>query len=190
VHYPSPLEVEMSRLIIDSGFNLVLGHHPHIVQGTGYYKNGKIAFSLGNFYFHPIFHAGEYVYGRGKKYRKNRKSIILKGNISHEHGDISHDYSTIPTFQGIDDIVQGNNSMLYKLFLKYLNFIAFSPVGKYLFRISYFWDLNKNIFFNIPNKIKEEGISHYLRGDIFSRMYNKIKSLKSVNDDLQRMRDN
>ena len=36
---------------IDSGASLVLGAHPHVLQGGERYKNGFIAYSLGNFVF-------------------------------------------------------------------------------------------------------------------------------------------
>lgn len=36
---------------IDAGADLVIGHHPHVVQELERYKNGWIAYSLGNFVF-------------------------------------------------------------------------------------------------------------------------------------------
>lgn len=44
-----------SHLAIDSGADLVIGHHPHIVQPIEKYKNGWIAYSLGNFVFDQYF---------------------------------------------------------------------------------------------------------------------------------------
>ncbi|MFH0792232.1 MAG: CapA family protein [bacterium] len=43
------------RLFIDNGADLVIGHHPHVVQETERYKNGFIAYSLGNFVFDQDF---------------------------------------------------------------------------------------------------------------------------------------
>lgn len=40
---------------IDSGAKIVIGHHPHVVQDTEIYKNGFIAYSLGNFIFDQKF---------------------------------------------------------------------------------------------------------------------------------------
>lgn len=37
--------------MIDSGADIVLGHHPHVLQGIEFYKRGVIAYSLGNFVF-------------------------------------------------------------------------------------------------------------------------------------------
>lgn len=49
--YPTPDQIRLSRNLIDAGASLVLGHHPHIAQGYEYYRNGFIAYSLGNFIF-------------------------------------------------------------------------------------------------------------------------------------------
>jgi len=51
IHYPSPEQVKLGRQIIDSGAKVVLGHHPHIIQGIERYHGGVIAYSLGNFIF-------------------------------------------------------------------------------------------------------------------------------------------
>ena len=42
---------ENYRGFIDAGAHAVINHHPHIAQGYENYKNGFIAYSLGNFYF-------------------------------------------------------------------------------------------------------------------------------------------
>lgn len=49
--YPTPNQVSLSHNLIDAGALLVIGHHPHVAQGYEYYKNGFIAYSLGNFLF-------------------------------------------------------------------------------------------------------------------------------------------
>ena len=43
----------LAHAAIDAGADLVLGHHPHVVQGFEVYKNRLIAYSLGNFVFSP-----------------------------------------------------------------------------------------------------------------------------------------
>lgn len=40
---------------IDAGADLVIGHHPHVVQEVTQYKKGWIAYSLGNFVFDQYF---------------------------------------------------------------------------------------------------------------------------------------
>ncbi len=45
------LQEKMAREAIDLGADLVVGHHPHVVQGIEYYNGGVILYSLGNFVF-------------------------------------------------------------------------------------------------------------------------------------------
>ena len=44
-------QVKMGHYLIDNGVDLVIGHHPHIVQGIEKYHNKYIVYSLGNFSF-------------------------------------------------------------------------------------------------------------------------------------------
>lgn len=46
--YPQPADREWARRAIDAGVDLVIGHHPHLVQGFETYGRGAIAYSLGN----------------------------------------------------------------------------------------------------------------------------------------------
>lgn len=43
------------KAAIDAGADLVVGHHPHVVQEIEKYNNGWIAYSLGNFVFDQDF---------------------------------------------------------------------------------------------------------------------------------------
>lgn len=45
----------LAREAIDNGAKIVIGHHPHIVQEIENYKDGIIAYSLGNFIFDQNF---------------------------------------------------------------------------------------------------------------------------------------
>lgn len=49
--YPDDEQLVVSRAAIEAGASLVIGHHPHVVQGTASYGGGFIAYSLGNFVF-------------------------------------------------------------------------------------------------------------------------------------------
>jgi len=53
VFYPSPKQIELAHNLIDSGATIIVGHHPHVIQGIERYKHGLIAYSLGNFQFDP-----------------------------------------------------------------------------------------------------------------------------------------
>ena len=51
---PSIRQKEMAHAFVEAGAKLVIGHHPHVVQGVETYKGGLIAYSLGNFIFDSI----------------------------------------------------------------------------------------------------------------------------------------
>lgn len=51
-HYvPDSSQKSLARYTIDSGADLILGHHPHVVQGIEEYNGKFIVYSLGNFMF-------------------------------------------------------------------------------------------------------------------------------------------
>lgn len=47
--YPHPDDVSLARRLIDEGAALIIGHHPHTLQGVERHHHGLIAYSLGNF---------------------------------------------------------------------------------------------------------------------------------------------
>lgn len=47
----------LAHKAIDNGAKIVIGHHPHVIEDTEVYKNGFIAYSLGNFIFDQRFSA-------------------------------------------------------------------------------------------------------------------------------------
>jgi poly-gamma-glutamate synthesis protein (capsule biosynthesis protein) len=48
---PRSYQVATARRAIDAGADVVIGHHPHVLQGVERYKNGVIFYSIGNFAF-------------------------------------------------------------------------------------------------------------------------------------------
>ena len=42
---------ELAKAVIDAGADIIIGHHPHVVQSFDTYKDGLIFYSLGNFIF-------------------------------------------------------------------------------------------------------------------------------------------
>jgi poly-gamma-glutamate synthesis protein (capsule biosynthesis protein) len=45
----------LAHTAIDNGARIIIGHHPHVTQDFEVYKNGFIAYSLGNFIFDQYF---------------------------------------------------------------------------------------------------------------------------------------
>ncbi len=48
---PSEKQQNLAKSIIDSGADMIIGHHPHILQMIDYYKGKPIFYSIGNFIF-------------------------------------------------------------------------------------------------------------------------------------------
>ncbi|MBU1874461.1 CapA family protein [bacterium] len=49
--YPSEEDREKAHFAVDCGADIVIGHHPHVVQPFEMYKNRPIFYSIGNFAF-------------------------------------------------------------------------------------------------------------------------------------------
>ena len=50
-HYPDETQTALAHLAIDLGADLIVGHHPHVLQGVEEYNGKYIVYSLGNFCF-------------------------------------------------------------------------------------------------------------------------------------------
>jgi poly-gamma-glutamate capsule biosynthesis protein CapA/YwtB (metallophosphatase superfamily) len=77
-------QIRDARRSIDAGADMVLSHHPHVMQGIEFYKGGLIAYSLGDFVF-PY------------KTVEGRKSIILKASLG--PGGVT-DVTAVPVYMG------------------------------------------------------------------------------------------
>jgi len=51
INQPIDEQKVLGKAAIDAGADLVLGHHPHVLQGIASHKGRKIVYSLGNFVF-------------------------------------------------------------------------------------------------------------------------------------------
>lgn len=68
---PKDYQIETAHRAIDRGARLIIGHHPHVLQGVEFYRGGVIFYSLGNFVF------GSYSYS-------SKTSIIARIEFSPE----------------------------------------------------------------------------------------------------------
>jgi poly-gamma-glutamate synthesis protein (capsule biosynthesis protein) len=55
ISYPSLEQISVARSAIDAGCDLVLGHHPHVLNGFECYKDKCIFYSLGNCVFDQLW---------------------------------------------------------------------------------------------------------------------------------------
>ncbi len=67
--YPKSYQRTLAKNMIDQGADLVVGSHPHVLQGFEYYNDKLIAYSLGNFVFTDT----------------KKESMILKIKLTHDN---------------------------------------------------------------------------------------------------------
>lgn len=48
-YYPEPADRKLAHACIDAGADLIVGHHPHVLQPIEIYKGKNIVYSIGNF---------------------------------------------------------------------------------------------------------------------------------------------
>ena len=53
-HTLENVQIETGKIYIDSGADMVIGHHAHVLQGVEFYKGKLIAYNLGNFIFNSL----------------------------------------------------------------------------------------------------------------------------------------
>ncbi len=51
--FPKEYQRNLAKQYIDAGVDLIVGSHPHVLQGIEYYNGKPIVYSLGNFMFYP-----------------------------------------------------------------------------------------------------------------------------------------
>jgi poly-gamma-glutamate synthesis protein (capsule biosynthesis protein) len=83
---PSREQQQLARRLCGMGVRLIIGHHPHVVQGLEKVGDSLIAYSLGNFVFDLLDEA-------------SRKSTVLKVALG---GDGSTEYELLPVLVGED----------------------------------------------------------------------------------------
>jgi len=93
-NYPTPFQRSLGHQIIEDGANLIIGHHPHVMQGIERHRDGIIIYSLGNFCF-PNY-SSPTIEGIGYKQNpENQVSFIFQCEIL---GDCIGAYNTIPIY--------------------------------------------------------------------------------------------
>ena len=80
--YPNDVQVELAHAAIDAGADLVLGHHPHVLQGIEQYKGKNIVYRLGNFCF------------GGNMYPSDMDTMIFQQTFTLKGGKLQEDNVT------------------------------------------------------------------------------------------------
>lgn len=98
--YPTPLQRKIAHELVSAGVTIIIGHHPHVVQGEERIFESVISYSSGNFLFDDFVwsiptqqgeHRMNYTLGS-----RNREGLLLHFHIS-DTGQIStnHTFSKI-----------------------------------------------------------------------------------------------
>jgi poly-gamma-glutamate capsule biosynthesis protein CapA/YwtB (metallophosphatase superfamily) len=102
-YYPRPEQLKIAHYLAELGFDIVIGHHPHVVQPVEYYQTWRdpdrvvpIYYSLGNLvtpFSHPAFrhsHVAQIKLAKG----------ITKGGETRTYVELAN---TVEVFQVIDE---------------------------------------------------------------------------------------
>ena len=74
---PSQIQKEIAHSLVNNGADLIIGHHPHIIQPMEIYKNKVIFYSLGNFIFDQIGKKTNKGFGIGTVFNKENVKFYL-----------------------------------------------------------------------------------------------------------------
>ena len=81
--YPTPAQVAGISDLVQAGARLVVGHHPHVLQGMHAVGEALVAYSLGNCYFPPF----EQTNGRmSLQSAEEREFLLLKAHVDERGG--------------------------------------------------------------------------------------------------------
>lgn len=85
-YYPNDVQKQLAHAAIDNGADLVIGEHPHVIQGIETYNGKKIVYSMGNFCF------------GGNKNPSDKDSMIFQQTFTIRDGKILSydDFNVIP----------------------------------------------------------------------------------------------
>jgi len=95
----------LARQMADAGASIILGHHPHVVQGIERYRHSIIFYSLGNFLFDFLWN------------RRARESVIANISISND----GIDYELLPVYINDSYQVQRMDEKSSKEYVDYIN---------------------------------------------------------------------
>ena len=78
-YHPNDIQIELAHAAIDAGADLVIGHHPHLLQDAAVYNGVHILYSLGNFCF------------GGNKNPGDKDTLIFQQTFTFVDGELERD---------------------------------------------------------------------------------------------------
>ena len=85
IPYPSSPQKKFAHWLVDAGFDLIVGMHPHVLQGYELYNGKYIFYSLGNFVLDMPWSP--------TKYGAVLSVDLIKGSVDVEYAKIDKDYA-------------------------------------------------------------------------------------------------
>lgn len=150
VFYPSPSQIKLAHKIIDHGATLILGHHPHTIQGIEEYNNGLIVYSLGNFQFDPKLSQS-----------KSNKSMIVSVKFD-KNRIFGYDIVPVSIKEDIPELME------QRFIEKYMEFISkiSEPINRKISRLWWFQEIGSEYLSNnihsYKMRIGKYGIFHLI----------------------------
>lgn len=180
VTYPSKQQIQFAHRLIDAGADVVLGHHPHVLQPIELYKSGLIAYSLGNFIFDTPWMP------------LTRKSIILDISIPINRDEeilanvipilINDDYQPVPVSDSRLCIEDFNNNFINNFTYQNNSFYSDIEFTKIADHNRHQASMQmKQFFLKQPHKISLSTYKYL----ISKRVSQKLKRRKTITSDLQ-----
>lgn len=153
--YPSPEFREICLHIADLGASLVIGHHPHVINGLERHANCLIAYSLGNFIFDDRI--------MDYKTEKTRRGLVLHCTFDKKN---LVDFEAVPTLINDDLQPEPATGPLRESMLKKIEEIS-SVLATDKYPAVYFKQANElwpkiNLMVNL-RILREQGIIAFLK---------------------------
>ena len=101
---PNDTQKSLSHYAVQKGANLVLGHHPHVLQGIEKYKGAYIVYSLGNFCFggntnpsdkDTMIFQQKFIFKGNKLQKKNSTAKVIPCSLSSRSGVNNYQPKTV-----------------------------------------------------------------------------------------------
>ena len=160
VEYPYQDQIQFAHYLVDAGYNLIIGMHPHRLQGFEVYKGAHIFYSIGNCVFNMAWEPCRY-------------SIIVK--LDPYNWKVSYDYLRLND-KGFPEVV---DSVPQEYSFEHLN----SLIGKIReneeyyavvqSRNSQYQKANRKFFIknlgSMPFKVKKDMILDFINRRIIKR---------------------
>lgn len=110
--YPTPAQRKQAKELNKAGVDIIIGHHPHVVQGCERFRKGLAAYSLGNFVFDEFDWIAKLYNGSTRNLKlslnsENRKGIIFTATLNENRIEIAPVFTQIDTSGSVTVDVDG-----------------------------------------------------------------------------------